>query len=62
MNRLIALALKVARRRESHRISRTYLNEPVLFALVARKLAHWETPQQLAIVVTREERLCSTTS
>lgn len=50
MTRLIATALRVMNRRASRRISRTWTNEPVLFALVAHGLARWESPQQLAVV------------
>jgi hypothetical protein len=50
LNPLIATAIRIMSSRPSRRIGRTYYNEPVLFEMVRRGLARWETPLQLAIV------------
>jgi hypothetical protein len=51
MNKLIEIALRVARNRESRRICRTYANEPVLFELVSRGLAVWNNSWQGSVTV-----------
>lgn len=51
MDRLIEIALRVARARPSRRICRTYANEPILFALVERGLARWANAWQGSVIV-----------
>jgi DNA-binding transcriptional regulator YiaG len=54
MNYNINSALAVAASRDNRRISRTYANEPILFALVERGLAVWNSQFKGSVTVTKE--------
>ena len=58
MNYNINAALAVASRRPSRRISRTYANEPVLFALVERGFAVWNGPLKGSVTVNEGTVRC----
>ena len=51
MNYSIETALRVARSRASRCISRTWANEPVLYELVKRGLAKWNSSSHGSVTV-----------